>query len=128
MNHFTGNGWGTRRGRRHAHRLSKQLRLEHLEPRNLLSANVLTWHNDLTRQGLNNAETALAPTNVNPGSFGKLFSYSVQGQVYAQPLYISSLTIPGQGTHNVVFVATQHNDVYAFDADSSAGPNGGLLW
>ena len=50
------------------------------------------------------------------------------GQIYAEPLYVSNLAIPGQGTHNVVFVATENNDVYAFDADSNAGANGGLLW
>src|SRR4029077_5083526 len=97
-------------------------------PRRMLAVNVLTWHNDLTRQGLNSSEAALNPANVNSSQFGKIFSYAVSGQVYAEPLYVSNLPIPGQGVRNVVFVATQHNDVYAFDALSNAGLNGGLLW
>ncbi len=102
--------------------------LELLESRRLLSVNVLTWHNDLTRQGLNSNEVVLTPANVNASTFGELLSYPVTGQVYAQPLYVSNLAIPGQGTHNVVFVATENNDVYAFDANSNAGASGGLLW
>jgi hypothetical protein len=102
--------------------------IEALEPRRLLSVNVLTSHNDAARDGLNAAETLLSPANVKQASFGKLFSYPVTGQIYAQPLYVSNLTLPGQGTHNVVLVATEDNDVYAFDANSNAGPNGGLLW
>jgi autotransporter-associated beta strand protein len=102
--------------------------LEPLEPRRLLSVNVLTWHNDNTRQGLNANEVVLTPANVNASTFGELLSYAVTGQVYAQPLYVSNLAIPGKGTHNVVFVATENNDVYAFDANSNAGTSAGLLW
>src|ERR1041385_7380 len=90
--------------------------------------NVLTYHNNNARTGENLNETILTPANVQPASFGKLFAYSVDGDIYAQPLYVSGLNIPGKGTHNVVFVATQHNSVYAFDADSDAGADGGLLW
>src|SRR5438093_6490380 len=90
--------------------------------------NVLTYHNNNARTGENLNETLLTPANVNSNTFGKLFTYSVDGYVYAQPLYVSGLNIPGQGIHNVLFIATEHNTVYAFDADSNAGPAGGLLW
>jgi hypothetical protein len=93
-----------------------------------LAVNVLTWHVDLARDGLNSNEVTLTPSNVGSGTFGELFSYPVQGQVYAQPLYVSNLAIPGKGTHNVIFVVTQNNDVYAFDANSNAGASAGVLW
>ena len=88
---------------------------------------VTTYHNNNHRDGANLNETILNLTNVNSTTFGKLFSQAVDGYVYAQPLYVPNLNIQGRGTHNVFFIATEHNTVYAFDADS-AGAAGGLLW
>ncbi|HTT36779.1 MAG TPA: Calx-beta domain-containing protein [Burkholderiales bacterium] len=89
---------------------------------------VTTYHNDLARTGLYASETVLNPGSVTPGRFGKRFSYALDGYSYGQPLYLPRLNIPGKGVHNVVFVATEHDSVYAFDADSNAGPGAGLLW
>ena len=88
---------------------------------------VTTYHNDNLRTGLNPNETTLIQGNVNPTTFGKLFAYPVDGQIYAQPLFVSNLAIAGKGAHNAVIVATQNNSVYAFDAETNVG-NGGLLW
>jgi hypothetical protein len=96
--------------------------------RGIAQVNVLTFHNNNARTGANLNETVLKPANVKPSTFGKLFTYNVDGYVYAQPLYVSGLNIPGQGSHNAIFVATEHNSVYCFDADSNTGTNGGLLW
>jgi hypothetical protein len=82
--------------------------------------NILTQHNDKLRTGSNLNETYLNINNVAPLSFGKLFEYPVTGQVYAQPLYVSNLNIPGKGVRNVLFIATMHNDLFAFDADDAA--------
>lgn len=88
-------------------------------------AGVFSYHVDAARLGLNSSETVLNTANVNSVQFGKLFSYQVDGQVYAEPLYVRDLSFPGQGFHNAVFVATEHDSVYAFDADGLA-PN--PLW
>jgi hypothetical protein len=78
---------------------------------------VLTQHNDNYRDGLNSTETILTPSNVNGNQFGLLFKVAVDDQIYAQPLYMPNVNI-ANGTHNVFFVATTNNSVYAFDADS----------
>ena len=85
---------------------------------------VTTWHNDNSRSGLNTQETTLTLANVRStaGKFGKLFSCMVDADVYAQPLYVPNLAVTGHGTHNVIFVATEKDSVYAFDADANANP------
>ncbi|MGB7281134.1 MAG: fibronectin type III domain-containing protein [Candidatus Acidiferrum sp.] len=77
-----------------------------------------TYHNDLSRDGVNSQEYALTTTNVATATFGKLFSCATDGAIYAQPLWVANLSIGG-GTHNVIFAATTHDTVYAFDADAS---------
>ena len=84
---------------------------------------VLTYHNDNMRTGRNPSETALTLKNVNSTTFGKLFIISTDGLVDAEPLYAPNLSIPNNGTHNVLFVASEHGTVYGFDAD-----NGSTLW
>jgi hypothetical protein len=76
-----------------------------------------TYHNDNFRTGSNPGETVLAPSNVNFNQFGKLLSYTLDGQTLATPLYVPNVAIPGMGAHNVVYVATEHDSVFAFDAD-----------
>jgi uncharacterized protein (TIGR03437 family) len=86
--------------------------------------NVLTYQYDNTRAGANRQETVLTPLNVNVNSFGKLFSHPVDGFVYGQPLYLAGVDIPDRGRRNVIYVATEHDSVYAFDADRDDDP----LW
>jgi hypothetical protein len=85
--------------------------------------NVLTYHNDVGRTGQNLTETTLTLANVKASSFGKLFSLPVDGKVDAQPLYVSQLSMPGQGVQSVAYAATEHDSVYAFNAGSGA-----LFW
>jgi hypothetical protein len=79
---------------------------------------VTTFHNDQARTGQNLNEVVLTPGNVNQTFFGKLYSFSIQGNVYAQPLYVPGVQINGV-SHNVIYVATEHDQVYAFDADTN---------
>jgi hypothetical protein len=81
-------------------------------------AGVTTYHNSLARDGANTHEYALTPATVTAATFGKLFSCPVDGAIYTQPLWMPNLTIGG-AKHNVVFVATQHDSLYAVDADAS---------
>jgi len=83
---------------------------------------VVTQHNDNTRAGLNNQESVLTTANVNSSQFGKLFTLAVDDEVYAQPLVVGNLNI-SSGAHNVVFIATVNNSIYAYDGD-----NGNLYW
>jgi fibronectin type 3 domain-containing protein len=101
-------------------------RIEELEPRVVPSTNVLTYHNDNVSDGANLTETLLTPGNVNSTSFGKLFAAAVDGQVYAQPLIMTGVNITAgshQGIHDVVYVATEHDSLFAIDAN-----NGVVLW
>ena len=87
--------------------------------------NVVMRHNNSARTAQFLTETTLTTANVKPATFGKLFSLPTDGDVYAQPLYLSNLAIPGKGTHNVVFIATVNNTLYAYDADAA---NAVLYW
>ena len=79
---------------------------------------VLTWHNDVARTGQNLSEAILTPALVNSKNFGLIANVVVDGKVDAQPLYASAITLPGQGTHNILYIATEHDSVYAMNADS----------
>jgi hypothetical protein len=87
--------------------------------------NVLTHHNDNQRTGANLHESVLNTKNVNASQFGKLYEWPVDGDLYGQPLYVSNVPLAGGATHNVVYVASMHNTVFAFDADS---PSPMPLW
>jgi hypothetical protein len=89
---------------------------------------VVTYHYDNLRTGQNLNETILTPANVNSTAFGKLGAFTVDGRVDAQPLYLSAVAIPSVGTKNILYVATEHGSVYAFDADSVNGNTSVFLW
>ncbi len=84
------------------------------------ATDVVTYHNDIARTGQNLQETILTLSNVNSASFGKLLTLPVDGNIDAEPLYLYELSIPGQGTHNVVYTVTENDSAYAFDADTGA--------
>jgi hypothetical protein len=81
------------------------------------ATDVVTYHNNIGRTGQNPHEVILTTSKVNASSFGKLFTFPVDGIIDAQPLYLSAVSIPGQGTHNVAYAVTENDSVYAFDAD-----------
>ena len=85
-------------------------------------AGTFTWRNDNSRSGQNQKELALTPATVTSSTFGRLFSCALDGYAYAQPLYVANIPILGSGTRNVVFVATEKDIVFAFDADTNASP------
>ena len=100
-----------------------------VNPANTASTvDVVTYHYDNLRTGQNLNEMILTPANVISTKFGKLGSFSVDGRVDAQPLYLSAVTIPGKGTKNVLYVVTEHDSIYAFDADSVNGTTSASLW
>jgi len=89
---------------------------------------VLTFHNDNARTGQYLTESCLTPNSVRTPGFGLLFVLATDGKVDAQPLFMPSVLIPGKDVHDVLFVATEHDTVYAFDADNNVGPNADPLW
>lgn len=103
--------------------------LSQVRPKATAQISVLTQHYDNARTGQNTQETILTHANVNSAQFGKLFTQTLDGQEAAQPLYVPNVFISStNSTHNVVFVATMHDSVYAFDADNNQGNNASPLW
>ena len=89
---------------------------------------VITYHFDNLRTGQNVNEMTLTPANVRQATFGKLGEFPVDGLVDAQPLLLSGLAIPGKGNKNVLYAVTEHDSIYAFDADSISPTGGTILW
>ncbi len=83
-------------------------------------AGTFTFHNDNMRSGENLDETVLTPANVDSATFGKLYSYPLDGLAISSPLYVRGVSVPGKGAHNIVYIATEHDSVYAYDADSGS--------
>ena len=98
-----------------------------IAPLSLRAQDVTTWHYDNARSGVQSHESILTPSNVNYGTFGKLFSLPVNGDIYAQPLYLSQYPMSDGKLHNVLIVATAEDYIYAFDADGH-NPSSGYLW
>ncbi|MFI5193913.1 MAG: discoidin domain-containing protein [Chitinophagales bacterium] len=90
--------------------------------RSAIAQDVLTQHNDLARTGWNQNETVLNTNNVNSNTFGLAYKLSVDDQIYAQPLVVNGVNIPGHGIKNIVYLATVNNTIYAFDADVAGAP------
>ena len=106
---------------RHARRIAQAAKcaVETLETRVLMSVNVTNYHYNLAETGANTNETILTPSNVSDITFGKVASLPVTGQIYAQPLVMTGVSMPGGGTEDLVFVATEHDMVYAFNAEGA---------
>lgn len=94
----------------------------------LAQTNVVTYHNDNARTGQYLNELLLSPSNVAPGQFGKRFTLPVDGAVYAQPLYLARVKVAGKALHNILFVVTAHDSIYAFDADDESTTGTQPLW
>ncbi len=88
-------------------------------------AGMFTHHNDNLRTGQNQSEMVLTPLNVNSVQFGKIFNYPLDGIIFASPLYVANVSVPNQGYHNIVYVATENDSVFALDAD---GRSSAPLW
>ena len=86
------------------------------------AAQVTTSQYNNSRTAATLHEKILTPQNVNAQKFGKLGAFKVDGAVYAQPLYVPAVPIPGKGTHDILYVATEHDSVYAFDANRASDP------
>ena len=94
--------------------------VETLESRVLMSVNVTSYHYNQAETGANTSETTLTPSNVNVSTFGKVASLPVDGQIYAEPLVVTGVSVPGVGTEDLVFVATENDSVYAFNAQGTS--------